>query len=87
MFVEFLLSDHNDGDHILVKIPRAAVEEQLASRSEFHSLGDIENETSVTFLRCFTRGRCMEAFSDIKIETVAVELPQCHSRLEVWSLT
>ena len=47
---------------------RAAVEMQLAARSESRSFGDSESETSVTCSRRITGGKRMEALGDVDIE-------------------
>ena len=48
VFVEPLSSDDGEDEHVWVKIPRAAVEEQLAAGPESCSIGGSESETSVT---------------------------------------
>ena len=48
VLVEPLASDDDVGGHTWVKMPRAAVGEQLAARPESRSIGDAEGETSVT---------------------------------------
>ena len=59
VFVEPLSSDNGDEEHIWVKLPRAAVEEQLAAGPESCSIGDSESETSVTCSRRITGGILM----------------------------
>ena len=48
VFVEPLSSDDGEDEHVWVKIPRAAVEEQLAAGPESCSIGGSDSETSVT---------------------------------------
>ena len=78
MFVEPLSSDDGDEEHIWVKMPRAAVEEQLAAGPESCSIGDSESETSVTRSRRVTGGMRMEALGDVDIGAVDVEPVQFH---------
>ena len=78
MLVEPLSSDDGDEGHIWVKMPWAAVEEQLAARLESRSIRDSESETSVTRSRCVTGGKHMEAFGDVDIGAVDVEPLQIH---------
>ena len=78
VFVEPLLSDDGDEEHIWVKIPRAAVEKQLADEPESCSIGDSESETSMTRSRRVTGGTRMEALGDVDIGTVDVEPLQFH---------
>ena len=61
VFVEPLSSDYGDKEHIWVKMPLAAVEEQLSAGHESCSIGDSESETSVTRSRRVTGGTRMEA--------------------------
>ena len=77
MFVEPLSSDDGDERHVWVKIPRAAVEEQLAARPESFSIGDSESETSGTRSRRVT-GTRMEALGDVDIGAIDVEPLQFH---------
>ena len=78
VFVEPLSSDDGDEEHIWVKMPRAAVEEQLAAGPESCSIGDSESETSVTRSRRVTGGTRMEALGDVDIGAVDVEPLQFH---------
>ena len=78
VFVEPLSSDDGDDEHVWVKIPPAAVEEQLAAGPESCSIGGSENETSVTHSRRVTGGTRMEALGDVDIEAVDVEPRQFH---------
>ena len=73
MFVEPLSSDDGGEEHIWVKMPRAAVEAQLAARPESSSIGGSESETSVTRSRRVTGGKCMEVLDDVDIGAVDVE--------------
>ena len=57
MLVDPLASDDDDGGHTWVKIPRAAVGEQLATGPESRSINDTEGETSVTCSRRVTGGK------------------------------
>ena len=77
-FVEPLSSDDGDEEHIWVKTPRAAIEEQLAARPESCRIGDSESEASVTRSRRVTGGTRMEALGDVDIGTVDVEPLQFH---------
>ena len=83
VFVEPLSSDDGDHEHVWVKIPRAAVEEQLAAGPESCSIGGSESETSVTHSRRVTGGTRMEALGDVDIGAVDVEPLQCHCSLKV----
>ena len=78
VFVEPLSSDDGDEGHIWVKMPRAAVEEQLAAGPESSNIGDSESETFVTRSRCVTGGTRMEVLGDVDIGTVDVEPLQFH---------
>ena len=78
VFVGSLASDDGDGGHISGKIPRAAVEEQLAARPEFRNISCSESETSVTCSRRVTGGKRMETLGDMDIGSVTVELLQFH---------
>ena len=78
VFVEPLSSDDGDEEHIWLKMPRAAVEEQPATRPESRSIGDFESETSVTRCRCVTGGKRMKALGDVNIGAVDVEPLQFH---------
>ena len=78
VFVEPLSSDNGDEEHIWVKMPRAAVEEQLAAGPESCSIGDSESETSVTRSRRVTGGTRMEALGEVDIGAVDVEPLQFH---------
>ena len=78
VFVEPLSSDDGDDEHVWVKIPRAAVEEQLAAGPESCSIDDSESETSVTRSRRVTGGTRMEALGDVDIGAVDVEPLQFH---------
>ena len=78
VFVEPLSSDDGDEEHIWVKMPRAAVEEQLAAGPESCSVGDSESETSVTRSRRVTGGTRMEALGNVDIGAVDVEPLQFH---------
>ena len=74
-----LPSDDGDEQHtIWVKMPRAAVEKQLAAGPEFCSIGDSESETSVTRSRRVAGGTRMEALGDVDIGAVDVEPLQFH---------
>ena len=64
--------------YIWVKMPRAAVEEQLAAGPESCNIGDSESETSVTSFRRVTGGTRMEALGDMDIGAVDVEPLQFH---------
>ena len=57
VFVEPLASDDSDRGYIWVKMPRAAVEEQVAARPESRIFGDSEGETAVTCSRRVTGGK------------------------------
>ena len=81
-FVEPLSSDDGD-EHVWVKIPRAAVEEQLAAGPEPCSIGGSESETSVTHSRRVTGGTRMEALDDVDIGAVDVEPLQFHCSSKV----
>ena len=83
MFVEPLSSDDGVDRHIWVKLPRPAVEEQLAARPESSSSCDSESETSVTRSRRVTGGKRMEALDNVDIGTVDVEPLQFHSSSKV----
>ena len=83
VFVEPLSSDGGDDEHVWVKIPRAAVEEQLAAGPESCSVGGSESETSVTHSRRVTGGTRMEALGDVDIGAVDVEPLQFHSSSKV----
>ena len=62
------------GGHIWMKIPRAAVEEQLVAGPEFRSIDDSENETSGTCSgRVVTGWKRIEALGIVDIGTVDVE--------------
>ena len=78
VFVVTLASDDDDGRHIWVKIPRAAVEKQLAAGPESLSIGDCESETYVTCSRSVTGGKRIEALGDVDIRAVDVEPRQVH---------
>ena len=78
VFVEPISSDDGDGGHMWVKMPRAAVEEQLAARPKSRSIGDSESETSVTRSRRVTGGKRMEAPGDVNTGAVDVEPLQFH---------
>ena len=78
MFVEPLSSDDDNDEHVRVKIPRAAVEEQLDAGPESCSIGGSESETSVTHSRRVTGGTRMEALGDVDIGAVDVEPLQFH---------
>ena len=78
VFMEPLSSDDGDEGHIWVKMPRAAVEEQLAARPESCSIDDSEKETSMTRSRRVTGGKRMEALGDVDIGAVDVEPLQFH---------
>ena len=82
-FVEPLSSDDGDDEHVWVKIPRAAVEEQLAAGPESCSVGGSESETSVTHSRRVTGGTRMEALGDVDIGAVDVEPLQFHCSSKV----
>ena len=84
MFVEPLASDDGDGGRIWVKMPWAAVEEQLAARPEFRSINDSESETSVTCSRRVASDKRMEALGDVDIGAVTVELLQFHYSSKVF---
>ena len=66
-----------------MKIPRAAVEEQLAAGPESCSIGGSESETSVTHSRRVTGGTRMEALGDVDIGAVDVEPLQFHCSSKV----
>ena len=83
VFVEPLSSDDGDDEHVWVKIPRAAVEEQLAAGPESCSIGGSESETSVTHFRRVTGGTRMEALGDVDIGAVDVEPLQFHCSSKV----
>ena len=93
VFVEPLSSDDGDEEHIWVKMPRAAVEEQLAAGPESCSIGDSESETSVTRSRRVTGGTRMEALGDVDIGAVDVSshfnftARQTSLCREIWSVT
>ena len=76
--VEQLSSDDGDEGHIWVKMPRPAVEDQLAAGPESRSIGDSESETSVTHSRRVTGGSRMESLGDVDIGAVDVEPLQFH---------
>ena len=78
MFVEPLSWDDGDEEHIWVKMPRAAVEEQLAAGPESCSISDSESETSVTRSRRVTGGTRMEALGDVYIGVVDAEPLRFH---------
>ena len=78
VFVEPLSSDDGDDGHVWMKIPRAAVEEQLAAGPESCSIGGSESETSVTHSRRVTGGTRMEALGDGDIGAVDIEPLQFH---------
>ena len=78
VFMEPLSSDDGHEGHIWVKMPRAAVEEQLAARPGSCSIGDSESETSVIRSRRVTGGTRMEALGDVDIGVVDVEPFQFH---------
>ena len=83
VFVEPLSSDDGDDEHVWVKIPRAAVEEQLAAGPESCSIGGSESETSVTHSRRVTGGTRMEALGDVDIGAVDIEPLQFHCSSKV----
>ena len=85
VFVGPLSSDSGGDDHVWVKMPRAAVEEQLAAGPESSNIGDSESETSVTHSRRITGGTRMEALGDVDIRAVDVEPVQlqCSSNVVV----
>ena len=83
MFVEPLSSGVSDGVHIWVKMPRAAVEEQLGTIPESSSIGDSESETYVTRSRRVTGGKRMEALGDMDSGAVEVEPLQFQCSLKV----
>ena len=83
VFVEPLSSDDGDDEHVWVKMPRAAVEEQLAAGPESCSIGGSESETSVTHSRRVTGGTRMEALGDVDIGAVDVEPLQFHCSSKV----
>ena len=83
VFVEPLVSDDDDGGHIWVKMPRAAVEEQLAARPETCSVSESENEASVTCSQHVTGGKRIEALGDVDIRAVDVEPLQSHCSSKV----
>ena len=56
-----------------VKMPRGAVDEQLAAGPESRSIGDSESETSVACCRRVTGGERIEALRDVDNGTVDVE--------------
>ena len=61
-----------------MKIPRAAVEKQLAAGPESRTIGDSESETSLTCSRRVTGGKHIEALGDVDITAVDVEPRQVH---------
>ena len=63
---------------IWLKMPRAAVEKQLAASPESSNIGDSESETSVTRSRRVIGGTRMEALGDVDIGVVDVEPLQFH---------
>ena len=73
MLVEPLASDDDGGGLTWVKMPWAAVEEQLAAGPESRSIGDIEGETSVTCSRRVTGCKHIEALGDVSTGVVDVE--------------
>ena len=83
VFVDPLSSDDGDDEHVWVKIPRAAVEEQLTAGPESCSIGGSESETSVTHSRSVTGGTRMEALGDVDIGAVDVEPLQFHCSSKV----
>ena len=83
MFVEPPSSNDGDDEHVWVKIPRAAVEEQLAAGPESCSIGGSESKTSVTHSRRVTGGTRMEALGDVDIGAVDVEPLQFHCSSKV----
>ena len=78
VFVEPRSWDDGDGEHMWVKMPRAAIEEQLAAGPESCSIGDSESEASVTRSRRVTGGTRMEALGGVDIGAVDVEPLQFH---------
>ena len=64
-------------------MPRAAVEEQPATRPESRSIDNSGSETSVTRSRRITGGKRMEALGDADIGAVDVELFQFHCQSNV----
>ena len=78
VFVEPLSSDDGDEEHIWLKMPRAAVEEQPATRPESRSIGDSGSETYVARSRRISGGKRMEALGDVVIGAVDVESFQFH---------
>ena len=83
VFVEPLLSDDGDDEHVWVKIRRAAVEEQLAAGPESCSIGGSESETYGTHSRRVTGGTRMEALGNVDIGAVDVEPLQFHCSSKV----
>ena len=73
MFVDPLASNNDDGGHIWVKMPRAAVEEQLFARPESCSVSDSGSEASVTHSRRVTGGKRIETLGDMGIWATDVE--------------
>ena len=73
MFVDLLASNDDDGGHICVKMPRAAVEEQLFDRPESCSVSDSESEASVTHSRRVTGGKRVETHGDMDLWAMDVE--------------
>ena len=66
-----------------MKIPRPAVEEKLAARTESRSIGYSESETSVTCSRRVTGGKRMEALGGVDIGAVGVKPLQFHCSSKV----
>ena len=56
-----------------MKMPRAAVGEQLAAGPKSRSINNTEGETSVTCSRRVTGGKRTEALGDVDIRAVDVE--------------
>ena len=78
VFAELRSSDDDEEEHIWVKMPRAAIEEQLAAGPESCGIDGSESETSVTRSRCVTGGTRMEALGDVDIGAVDAEPLQFH---------
>ena len=73
VFVEPLASDNDDEEHIWVKMPRAAVEEQLTAEPESRTISYCESETYMAGPRRLTVGKRIETFGDMDIGAVDVE--------------
>ena len=73
VLADALASNDDDGGPIWAKMPRAAVEKQLAARPESCSVSDSASAASVTCSPRVTSGKRKEALGDVDIGVVDVE--------------